>query len=120
MTAVPVFVKKLPKQLCDGCVGSVLLAITLPVFVITAIFVYLESPGPVFHRQPCVGAAGYPFELLTFRITRTAGGGLTEQRPLYTRVGRLIRQLRIDELPQLINVLRGDISFVGPRPKRPA
>jgi lipopolysaccharide/colanic/teichoic acid biosynthesis glycosyltransferase len=90
--------------------GSALLLITAPVFALTAILVFLENPGPIFERQRSIGKTGRPFALLRFR-TRS-----TEEPARYTRVGAVIHRLYIDEVPQLLNILRGDMSFVGPRP----
>ena len=99
--------------------------LTLPVMVITAMLVKLDSPGPVFYRQQRAGYAGAPFTLFKFRsmsVDAEAGGKprwAQKHDPRVTRVGQFIRQTRIDELPQLFNVLRGDMSMIGPRPERP-
>ncbi len=85
----------------------------------------MDSPGPVLYRQQRVGLHGEPFTLLKFRsMTNDAEQGgnplwASQQDPRITRVGSLIRPMRIDELPQLINVLRGEMSMIGPRPERP-
>ncbi len=84
----------------------------------------LDSPGPVFYRQKRVGLKGRRFELIKFRSMRTdaeAHGAVwaCERDPRVTKIGALIRKLRIDEIPQIWNVLKGDMSFVGPRPERP-
>ncbi len=118
--------KKFAKRMVDVCISSILLVITLPVMVLIAVLIYLESPGPIFCRQQRIGDGGHRFALLKFRTTRIAAKAdgkphwVSDNDAGATRVGRLIRQLYIDELPRLINVLRGDISFVGPRPKPPA
>lgn len=105
-----------------------LLAITLPVMLLTALAIWIEDGhrgGSIFYRQERTGLHGLPFELLKFRSMRSdAESGGTPQwaqknDPRVTRVGALIRRTRIDELPQLLNVLRGEMSFVGPRPERP-
>ena len=92
---------------------------------LTAILIKLESPGAVIYRQERVGRAGRPFTVLKFRSMRNDAekDGIARWAsvgdPRVTRIGRLIRRTRIDELPQLLNVLRGEMSFVGPRPERP-
>jgi sugar transferase (PEP-CTERM system associated) len=113
------------KRSTDVVLAVVLLIFTLPLILFTCILVMCDSPGPVFLRQERVGLGGRPFVLLKFRsmfvdaekdgLARWAG---SEDRRI-TRVGRFIRKFRIDELPQLLNVLRGHMSFVGPRPERP-
>ena len=113
------------KRLFDIVVSLLLLIITLPITAITAILVKLETPGPIFYRQERVGANGKTFNVLKFRsmgvdaekdgIARWA----QNSDPRVTRVGAFIRRTRIDEIPQVINVLVGHMSFVGPRPERP-
>lgn len=102
-----------------GLIGS------LPLMAVTAIAIRLESPGPVLYRQTRVGLHGGTFEIIKFRSMRTdaeANGPVwaQQQDSRMTRVGRLIRKLRIDEIPQFLNVLRGEMSLIGPRPERPA
>jgi sugar transferase (PEP-CTERM system associated) len=97
--------------------------VTLPIMVITAIVIRLESPGPIFYVQKRVGQDGKDFKLIKFRSMRTDAEKFgpqwaMENDPRVTRVGRVIRKLRIDELPQFLNVLKNDMSFVGPRPER--
>ncbi len=108
----------------DIVVSLALLLLTLPVTLATAALIKLESPGPVFYRQPRVGLHGKVFEVLKFRSMRTDAekdgprwAAARDSR--VTRVGAVIRKVRIDEIPQVINVLRGEMSFVGPRPERP-
>jgi sugar transferase (PEP-CTERM system associated) len=119
------FFTDLLKRGFDITVSSALLLITLPFTILTAILVKLESRGPVLYRQERVGLHGKTFMVLKVRSMRqdaeTAGSPQWARLrdPRVTRVGAFIRKTRIDELPQLINVLRGDMSFVGPRPERP-
>ena len=94
-----------------------------PLFTLLALAVKLSSPGPVFHRGRRVGKAGVLFDLYKFRSMRvgeTTGPGITRtDDPRVTAVGRVLRRWKLDELPQLINVLRGEMSIVGPRPEAP-
>jgi len=117
-------IKRTEKRVMDIAVCLVMLTATLPIMLLTAALIYLESGGPVFYRQERVGRRGKTFTLIKFRSMRQdaeANGAvwarLNDNR--VTRVGAFIRKTRIDELPQLFNVLRGDMSFVGPRPERP-
>ncbi len=111
----------------DIFASSLLIAFASPLIVATAIAIKLEDgmSAPVLYRQPRVGYGGKVFPLLKFRSMRTDaeknGKAQWAQKndPRVTRVGSFIRRVRIDELPQIINVLRGDMSFVGPRPERP-
>ncbi len=118
--------KSVIKRIFDISVSSVLVVITLPIMILTAMLIGLESRGPIFYRQERIGAGGHPFSLLKFRsmcVNAEPDGHprwATESDARRTRVGKIIRRLRIDELPQLINVLRGEMSFVGPRPERDA
>src|SRR3954454_16624943 len=111
------------KRLLDVLVATVGLIAALPVMLLVALAVRLDSPGPVFFRQERVGRGGRPVTLWKFRSMRTdaeAGGArwAVEGDPRISRVGRFIRKTRLDELPQLWNVLAGDMSLVGPRPER--
>jgi sugar transferase (PEP-CTERM system associated) len=116
--------KRIAKRIFDIIASSILLFMTLPVMLLTATLIRLEGPGPILYRQERVGEAGRTFLLLKFRSMREdAEADGTPQWASHddarcTRVGRIIRALRIDELPQLLNVLRGQMSFVGPRPER--
>lgn len=113
------------KRAFDLIVSGTLLLLTLPLMVVVAALVRLDSPGPVFYRQLRSGLHGKPFVLFKFRsmsIDAEAGGRprwAQKHDPRITRVGSYIRPMRIDELPQLINVMRGDMSMIGPRPERP-
>jgi sugar transferase (PEP-CTERM system associated) len=112
------------RRTLDVAVSLAMLFLTLPVMALAAVLIRLESPGPVLYHQVRTGLRGQPFTLLKFRSMRTdaesAGPTWARERdPRATRVGAILRRSRIDELPQLINVLRGEMSFVGPRPERP-
>ncbi len=113
------------KRLFDLALGSLLVLPGLPLMAACAAAVRLTSPGPVLYRQVRVGRAGEPFTLLKFRTMRQdaeAGGGEVLSRPgdpRLTRLGGFLRRYRLDELPQLFNVLAGTMSLVGPRPERP-
>jgi exopolysaccharide biosynthesis polyprenyl glycosylphosphotransferase len=101
------------------------LLLTWPLMIATAIAVRLDSPGPILFSQERVGRDNKPFTLFKFRSMRAdaekQSGPVwaTADDPRVTRVGRIIRRLRLDELPQLFHVLAGDMSMVGPRPERP-
>jgi exopolysaccharide biosynthesis polyprenyl glycosylphosphotransferase len=115
---------ELLKRLGDIAVSAVLLVLAMPLLVATAIAIPLESRGPAIYRQERVGRNGRPFVLYKFRSMRTdaesAGPQWAgEDDPRITRIGRFIRRTRIDEIPQVFNVLKGDMSFIGPRPERP-
>jgi len=112
------------KRLFDIAVSGALLLLTFPVIALFALLVKLDSRGPAFFRQQRIGLYGQPFTLLklrSMRIDAEAGGAqwASENDPRITRLGRLIRKVRIDELPQVWTVLNGQMSFVGPRPEVP-
>lgn len=113
------------KRALDISASGLLLALMSPLMLATALAIYFESGGPVVFRQERVGKGGRSFWLLKFRSMRTDAEKdgkpqwAKQNDPRVTAVGRFIRKTRIDELPQLINVLRGEMSFVGPRPERP-
>jgi exopolysaccharide biosynthesis polyprenyl glycosylphosphotransferase len=124
------------KRVLDVSVASVALVAASPLMALTALAIKLESPGPVLFKQIRVGKNGEPFSCLKFRSMyvdaearlrelasqNEADGPVFKMKrdPRVTKVGRIIRKLSIDELPQLINVLRGDMSLVGPRPALPS
>lgn len=118
-------IKDISKQIFDISASIALLLLTLPVMLITALLIWLESGSPVFYRQNRVGEHGRIFQVLKFRSMRQDAekDGVPrwakEQDERVTRVGKVIRKLRIDELLQIFNILKGDMSFVGPRPERP-
>jgi len=98
--------------------------LALPIAILTAILIKLDSRGPIFYKQERVGKNGRPFTLLKFRSMRVdaeADGPVWASKgdDRTTRVGRILRKARIDEIPQFWNILRGEMSFVGPRPERP-
>jgi lipopolysaccharide/colanic/teichoic acid biosynthesis glycosyltransferase len=132
---------ELGKRLLDITLATILLAVSSPVLLVVAVLVRTTSPGPVLFRQTRVGRAGAPFRMLKFRTMRhgcddaahrdyirrllsdqaDAYDGLYKlvDDPRVTRVGAVLRRLSIDELPQLLNVLKGDMTLVGPRPALP-
>jgi exopolysaccharide biosynthesis polyprenyl glycosylphosphotransferase len=113
------------KRVLDVVCSIVLLLLTAPLAALVALAIKLDSPGPAIFSQERIGLNGKRFVLFKFRSMRQdaeSSSGPTwaaERDHRCTRVGQIIRRCRIDELPQLINVLRGDMSFVGPRPERP-
>lgn len=112
------------KRLFDIAASSLLLILAAPIIAVFALLVKLDSKGPAFYRQTRVGLFGQPFDVIKLRSMRTdaeVGGAqfAQENDPRVTRLGRFIRKVRIDELPQTWSVLKGEMSFVGPRPERP-
>jgi sugar transferase (PEP-CTERM system associated) len=112
------------KRLIDFAVSALLLLGTMPVMALSALAIRLDSPGPVFFKQERVGKDGLVFVLWKFRSMRQnaeENGAVWAEKvdPRVTRVGKWIRLLRIDEIPQLYNVFRGEMSLIGPRPERP-
>jgi len=117
-------VSSVAKRAFDIAASLMLLLLTLPVVILTAVAIKIESRGPAFYRQRRVGLYNQPFEIVKLRSMRTdaeVAGAQWAQKddPRVTRVGRFIRKVRIDELPQAWTVLTGAMSFVGPRPERP-
>ena len=129
---------RLLKRTIDVCAATVGLAVTVPLYPLIALAISIEDPGPVFYRQRRAGTlrghrlvdgVGTPefdvFHMAKFRTMRVDAEKLTgavlaaENDPRVTKVGRFLRKTRLDELPQFWNVLRGDMSLVGPRPERP-
>jgi sugar transferase (PEP-CTERM system associated) len=113
------------KRIFDIVASLLLLTLTLPLILITAIAIKIESKGPAFYRQRRVGLYSVGFDCVKLRSMRqdaeVAGQAVWAEKddPRITRIGRIIRKLRIDELPQTWSVLKGEMSFVGPRPERP-
>lgn len=117
--------QQLMKRFFDLTVSTTMLALLWPLVLLAAIAIRWESPGPIFFRQERVGFRGQPFVVLKLRTMRidAEGDGIPRwakaKDPRVTAVGKFLRKTRIDEIPQLINVLKGDMSLVGPRPERP-
>jgi lipopolysaccharide/colanic/teichoic acid biosynthesis glycosyltransferase len=112
------------KRLVDLLIATIGLLILLPFLLVVALLIKIDSPGPVFFRQQRVGLGGRAFRIFKFRSmvhgAYKMGSRLTTKRdPRVTRVGQILRWFKIDELPQLINVMLGDMSLIGPRPEDP-
>lgn len=115
---------RISKKLLDIVCSSTLILFSAPLWMLLAILIRVESKGPVFFRQQRVGQGGKRFEILKFRSMRIdapkyARSPDQQSDPRITRLGRFLRKTSLDEMPQLINVLRGDMSLVGPRPEMP-
>jgi lipopolysaccharide/colanic/teichoic acid biosynthesis glycosyltransferase len=111
------------KRLLDILVALAALAVLWPLFLIVAVAIRIDSKGPAFFLQDRVGLGGRVFKVYKFRSMRTdvAGPDLTQvDDPRITRLGHLLRRTSVDELPQLLNILRGDMSLIGPRPEVPS
>ncbi len=119
------WVRRLIKRAFDIVVALVLLTATAPIMLIVALLIAVDSGAPIIYRQERVGFGGRPFVVLKFRTMRKDAEKdgtprwATVRDSRTTGIGRFLRQSRLDELPQLLNVLRGEMSFVGPRPERP-
>ncbi len=124
------------KKILDVIASLILLILLSPIFIITALFIYIEDPGPIFYIAPRVGKDGKHFGFIKFRSMVMNADKIKDQLldqneskagvifkmkkdPRVTKTGRFIRRFSIDELPQLFNVLKGDMSLVGPRPPLP-
>ena len=118
-------VKTVFREMMHRLLALLGLIFSLPFSILTAILIKLESRGPIFYKQERVGKSGKPFNVIKFRSMRTDAE--KDGKPIWavtnderiTRVGKVIRATRIDEIPQFWNILKGDMSFVGPRPERP-
>lgn len=113
------------KRIFDIVVSAIMFAFLLPLFVLVAVMIFFDDPGPILYGQTRVGRFGNYFRMLKFRsmvVNADKMGGYQTWRgdPRITRVGRYLRATSLDELPQLLNVLKGDMSLVGPRPDVPA
>jgi lipopolysaccharide/colanic/teichoic acid biosynthesis glycosyltransferase len=113
------------RRAIDIAISLVALALSSPLLALAAIAIRLESPGPIIYRQRRIGRNGKPFDLLKLRTmvvgAESIGAGLKVNAgdPRITRVGAFLRRTSLDELPNLINVLRGEMSLIGPRPTIP-
>ena len=111
------------RRLCDLILASVALMLVAPVLAIALLAVWCASPGPGLHRARRVGRDGVPFTLYKLRTMHVASaldGPITRRDdPRVFRVGRWLREWKVDELPQLVNVMRGDMAIIGPRPEDP-
>ena len=114
------------KYALDAVVALLLLIILAPFLLLLALLIMLDSPGPAIYRQQRVGKDGHPFTMLKFRSMKIDTPELSTEemqrrgiKP-HTRFGKLIRQTSLDELPQLINIIKGEMSFIGPRPALPS
>ncbi len=117
--------RRVAQRSLDVLVSIVGLVITSPLLPIVALLIKLDSPGPILYRQERVGKNGHMFQILKFRSMHADAEQGTPRwaehaDPRVTRIGGILRRTRIDELPQLLNVIKGDMSLVGPRPERPA
>lgn len=114
--------KKYIKRLLDILIGSGVLVVLSPILLITALLIKLESPGPVIFKQKRIGYKAKVFDIYKFRSMKTdsehTGSGVYSGKgdPRVTRIGRIIRATSIDELPQAWNMVKGDMSLIGPRP----
>ena len=121
---MPEWEKRL-KRISDVIISLIILLITLPLNILFAVAIKIDSKGPVLFRQERIGMNGREFKIYKFRSMykdaekHTGPVWSTKDDPRVTRVGRIIRKLRIDEIPQFFNVLKGEMSLVGPRPERP-
>ncbi|MBO5866360.1 MAG: sugar transferase [Bacteroidaceae bacterium] len=115
---------RIVKRVFDFIFSFLALMILLPVFIVVAIMLLCQGDGSVFFKQERIGYRGKPFNIIKFRTMRTDSESNGEPRlaqvndERLTKVGKFLREHHLDELPQLVNVLKGDMSFVGPRPER--
>jgi len=124
------FSKSLPmlasRRMVSLLASLALLILLSPILLAVSLLIKIDSPGPVFYRQERVGRGGKIFRIIKFRSMRQDAEGeggprwATQNDPRITRLGRILRKSRLDEVPQVINVLKGDLNLVGPRPERPA
>lgn len=112
------------KRIFDLCLAVFGLIVLLPLLFVAAVAIKLDSAGPVFYRGVRTGRYGHPFRIFKFRTMvpnaeKLGGGSTAKDDPRVTRVGRFLRRHKLDELPQLLNVIKGEMSLVGPRPELP-
>lgn len=110
------------KRASDIILACILLTVTIPFWLLIALGIKLESRGSVFFMQIRAGSAGHPFKILKFRTMTTANNDLsptTANDNRITKFGSFLRKSRLDEIPQVINIIKGEMSFIGPRPERP-
>ena len=110
------------KRIFDVVAAGTGLVVSAPVMAAAAVAIRADTPGPIIYRQERVGLNGVPFQIHKFRTLRTGASGLMispSHDPRITRVGRVLRRTKVDELPQLFDVLMGRMSMVGPRPEVP-
>jgi len=116
--------EKKAKRLMDIAVSLLILIVSIPVIIITAIAIKLESKGPIIFKQERIGLNGKPFNVYKFRSMvndaekKSGPVWSSKNDPRITKVGKIIRKIRVDEIPQMYNVLKGEMSLVGPRPER--
>ncbi len=112
--------KKFFKRLIDGVVSGLMLLFLWPLFILVAVAIKLDSKGPVIFKQTRLGVDGKEFKIYKFRtmVVDAEKGGVysDDDDPRITRVGKILRKTSLDELSQLVNIFKGDMSFVGPRP----
>jgi len=124
MKAKRTFLLKI-KRILDIIVSTIVIVLFLPLMIIVCALIWIDDGWPVLYKQKRIGQNFKQFELIKFRSMKVNNipveqmGQVREDNPLVTRIGRIIRRFKIDELPQLINVLLGDMSLVGPRPTIP-
>jgi lipopolysaccharide/colanic/teichoic acid biosynthesis glycosyltransferase len=111
------------KPFLDFTLGVLMLLAVSPVMIVISIAIKLDSPGPVIFKQPRIGKGGREFTIYKFRtmykdVPKQGRSPETSDDPRITRVGRFLRRTSLDELPQLINIVKGDMSLVGPRPEQ--
>jgi len=116
---------RITKRIFDMAIAGLLLVPAVPVMLVAALLVRRSGPGPVFFHQDRLGESGRTFDMFKLRTMNNGAENrgqpvwAGENDPRITKVGRFLRLSRVDEIPQLLNVLRGDMSIVGPRPERP-